>query len=173
MMKKNPELPSIFDYEESINLLDLNTNERIDSANQRLKEYYENSCCECFEKRTISNDQSKQNPFIKFDNVEIYDKNTKELDTSIIYTHIICANCIENNKIEFNKKSKEGKTDSISNSKNEKGNSEKSKNPKKPNNFIEVEFFCGICNENHFTIFKIDENSRTDKKYCCRGCSIF
>jgi len=175
MMKKYPELPTTFDYDESIILLDLKTDERTDLSNQRLKEFFENSCCECLENKKISNDPSKQNPFIKFDNIDIFEKNTKQLDTSIKYTHIMCVNCIENHKIEYNnKKSKEIKTDTIINSNNPKDISEKIKNKKKTNNnIIEIEFLCGICNENHFANYKIDENSRSEKKNCCSGCSIF
>ena len=100
MIKKHPELPTIFDLKESIDLLELGSTEKTAAAEQRLKNTYENLCCECTENKKTSASQPNESPFFKFYKIDIYNKNTKELEissnskTGKESVHIICASCV-------------------------------------------------------------------------------
>lgn len=182
MLKKNPELPINFDLEESLDFMQLKTEEKLFSADQRLKNTYETLCCNCIENKKNSINQSNENSFFKFLKVEIYDKNSRQISTEENkYVHLICKICIEKHKEEFEKKKIKENCSLIKNNKidsNNKTNSIRNtginrNTNDKINNLIDFEFMCEICNKKHFTIIKLDENNRNYKKACCSGCSIF
>jgi len=155
-------------------MLELKTDEKVNAANERLKNIYETLCCYCIENKKLSVNHSNESSFIKFQKIEIYNKVTKQIDTENINTHLICSNCIEKHKMEIEeKKEKEKQLNNLKNDNNNKINEEKNKTLRNQNNgIIEVEFFCRICDKKHLTNLKTDEN-RQNKKACCAGCSIF
>lgn len=186
MIKKNPELPIVFDLDESVEMLGLRTEEKTAAAQQRLKNTYETLCCECTENKKTSANQPTESSFVKFYKINLLDKNSKQIEANNNYNnninldsikskndainnqnmHLLCVICIEKHKSELEaKKAKENY--SINNA-----NSNKNLNNKAFNDLIEFEFLCGICNKKHFTNVKVDENGR-NKKACCAGCSIF
>jgi len=181
MMEKHKELTTIFDLDEAIDLIALKTQEKSALADQRLKNNYETLCCNCTENKKNSPSQPNDYSFVKFDKIDIYDRKTKQIDPNEkINVHLICGYCVDKHKADFeNKKTKEN-TISASNNKTDNNkassvcNTNISKNlNNKNNNFIDFEFFCGICNYKHMTIMKNDKNVRNSKKACCAGCSIF
>lgn len=185
MIKKHPELPTIFDLDESIDMLQLRTEEKTAAAEQRLKNTYQTFCCECVENKKTSAKHSNESPIIKFYKIDIYNKYTKELEISSNSTtqpvHIICDECFQKHKTEWNtKKAKENnvnandvqnpKANSTANNTN-KGNSNNNLNNKN-DNVIEFDFKCEICDKQHITIMR-DEVNRNNKNACCAGCSVF
>ncbi len=174
MLKKNPELPTIIDLDESVNALQLRTDEKVLSANERLKNIYETTCCYCLENKKSSPTQPNDGPLIQYHKMEIYNKLTKQIDTEIIDTHLLCSECVEKYKSEYESKKEKEKQINATNSTNDnkKGKSIEEKNKNLKNQNIEVDYLCGICDKTHFIILKTDEN-RQNKKACCAGCSIF
>lgn len=189
MLKKHPELPYIFDLDESIEILQLGSEEKTAAAEQRLKNAYETLCCECTENKKNSASQQNDSPFFKFYKIDINNKNTKEFeiskDSKNKPVHIICAECVEKHKSELesikakensssnNEEAKNTKSNSQPNNKTNNINTNKIMNNRNNNNMIEFDFFCKICDKKHMTIMRLDENLGKNKKACCSGCSIF
>lgn len=185
MIKKYPDLPTICELDESIDLLGLRTEEKALAAEKRLKYTYETLCCDCIENKKTSPNQQNENSFVKFYKLDISDNNSKQIEINNNNTnaitqciHLICANCVEKHKCEL--ESKKATENDLSNFNNKSDNVKSVNNKNKRNlinkannKLIEFEFLCNICDKKHLTNVKVDENSRNNKNACCAGCLIF